>query len=512
MNRRQFLYGGSALALMSAMPFHVHASEGPVVTTTRGSVRGLVMDGVHVFRGVPCGMPPYEGKYRLAPAEPVAPWSGTFEAVNFGDIPLQPGSKGKPIGGGDCLRVNIWTPAPGKTKCPVLVYIPGGANTRCDNNDVRFDGTAFARDGIVLVTINYRVNVDGFIKIKGVPSNLALRDMIFGLRWVQDNIAAFGGDPDNVTVYGQSAGGTQVTGLISSGATKGLFHRAIIQSPTALAQHTPEIASTIAEELFRFYGIEDSREAVAALSREKLFTFSDFIAAQNRKIEWRHLLKGNTSIFKPYFDGDILMKRPVDAIAEGAARGLNILVGSTEDEWRLYTVQNGSIDTITDAAVADFVESAGFPSDIAERYRKAGRGKTPGDIFSSLESDYMFRLPASRVLESQKKAGGNAWAYSFAWKSPCYSGRLGAAHGVDVPFVFKTHHRTDSARVKNTLGTNPPDTLADAMHDAWVRFVTTGNPGWTPFDLDRRMTMRFDTESREVADPWKTERENMPLK
>lgn len=172
------------MALMSAVPFHAHATEGPVVKTTKGSVRGLVMDGVHVFRGVPCGMPPYEGKYRLALPEPVQAWNGAIDTVKFGDIPLQPDGKNKPIGGGDCLRLNIWTPAPGKTKCPVMVYIPGGGSTRCDNNDVRFDGTAFAQDGIVLVTINYRVNVDGFLKIKGVPSNLGLRDMIFALHWV----------------------------------------------------------------------------------------------------------------------------------------------------------------------------------------------------------------------------------------------------------------------------------------------------------------------------------------
>ena len=146
-----------------------------------------------------------------------------------------------------------------------------------------------------------------------------------------------------------------------------------------------------------------------------------------------------------------------------------------------------------------------------ERYRKAGRGDTTGDLFTALQSDLIFRMPANKVLESQKAAGGKAWAYSFAWKSPCYNGRLGAAHSVDLPFVFKTLHK-DSTRIKNTLGTNPPDSLAEAMHSAWVRFASTGNPGWTPFDTKRRMTMRFDTESKEVSDPWKAERENMPLK
>ncbi len=499
------------MALMSAMPFQARATEGPVVKTAKGSVRGLVLDGVHVFRGVPCGMPPYEGKYRLALPEPVQAWSGVIDTVKFGDIPLQPDNKNKPIGGGDCLRLNIWTPAPGKTNCPVMVYIPGGGSTRCDNNDVRFDGTAFAKDGIVLVTINYRVHVDGFLKIKGVPSNLALRDMMFALRWVQDNIAAFGGDPDKVTVFGQSAGATHITSLISSSKTKGLFRRAILQSPAALAQYDADLASKVSAALLDFYGIEDSREAVASLSPEKLLTFSAFIAAQNKKPEWCRMLGGNIAIFKPYYDGDILMKRPVDAIAEGAAKGLDIMAGCAEEEWRLYTVPSGAIDKIGDGAIKGFIDSTGFPADIAERYRKAGRGQTAGEIFTALQSDFVFRMAANKVLESQAKAGGKVWAYSFGWKSDAANGRLGAAHSVDLPFVFKTLHK-DSPRIKSTLGTNPPDSLANSMHSAWVKFAATGNPGWTPFDLDRRMTMRFNTESKEVSDPWKTERENMPLK
>lgn len=499
------------MALMSALPHQAHATEGPVVRTAKGRLRGLVLDGIHVFRGVPCGMPPYQGKFSLALPEPVQPWNGILDAVKPGDIPLQPDSKGRPVGGGDCLRLNIWSPAPGKTACPVMVYIPGGGSTRCDNNDVRFDGTAFAQDGIVLVTINYRVNVHGFLKIRGVPSNLALRDMLFALRWIQDNIAAFGGDPDNVTVFGQSAGATHITSLISSDASQGLFRRAILQSPSALSQYSFDQASTVSAALLDFYGIEDSREAVAALSPEKLLTFASFIAAKNKDPEWCRMLKGNISLFKPYIDGDILRKRPVDAIAEGAARGLDIMAGSTEEEWRLYTVQSGAIDRIGEREIQGFVDATGFPSDIVERYRRAGRGNTPGDLFSALQSDLIFRMPANKVLESQAKAGGRVWAYSFAWRSDAANGKMGAAHSLDVPFVFRTH-RKDSPRVRNTLGTNPPDSLADAMHEAWVRFASTGNPGWTPFDTTRRMTMHFNTESREVSDPWKTERNNMPMK
>lgn len=508
MNRRQFLQGSAALAFMASMPFHAYAEEGPVIKTAKGNLRGLVLDGVHVFRGVPCGMPPYQGKYRLALPEPVQPWNGVIDAVNFGDLPLQPGPKGAI--GGDCLRLNIWTPAPGKSKCPVMVYIPGGGSTRCDNNDIRLDGTSFAKDGVVLVTANYRVNVDGFLKIKGVPANIALRDMMFALQWVQDSIAAFGGDPDNVTVFGQSAGATHITSLISSSATKGLFRRAILQSPAALAQYDADLASKVSAALLAFYGVEDSREAVAALPVEKLFTFASFIAEHDKDPEWCRMLGGNTALFKPYYDGEILQKRPVDAIAEGAARGLEIMVGTAEEEWRLYAVQNGMIDTVDESGVKSFTDAAGFPASIADQYRQAGRGSTPGEIFTALRSDFIFRMPANKVLESQAKAGGRAWAYSFAWKSNAYNGRMGAAHSLDIPFVFKTLHK-DSPRIKSTLGTNPPDSLADAMHGAWVNFASTGNPGWTPFDLDRRMTMRFDTESREVADPWKTERETMKL-
>jgi len=513
MDRRQFLYGSAALSLMAALPSvpRAFASEGPTVLTSKGALRGRIVDGVHVFRGVPCGMPPYQGKYRLALPEFVPAWNGVVDAVTPGDLPLQFGNKKDPVlGGGDCLRLNIWTPAPGATRCPVIVYIPGGGSISCNNNDPRFNGMSFAKNGVILVTANYRVNVDGFLKIKGVPANLALRDMMFALRWVQDNIAAFGGDPDNVTVYGQSAGATHITSLLSSPLSKGLFRRAILQSPAALAQYDPETSSEVSRRLLAFYGVEDSRDAVAAIPFEKLLTFRAFNAARLKEPEWHHLLGANVAPFKPYYDGEVLLKRPVDAIAEGAARGIDLMVGSTEEEWRWYTVPNGSIDRIGEGATKLLLAAGKLPADLADKYRAAGRGKTAGEVFTALQSDFIFRLPANKVLESQAKAGGKTWAYSFGWKSPAANGRLGAAHSVDLAYTFKTHH-VDNPRVKNTVGENPCDALADAMHKAWVSFAKTGDPGWSPFDLEERRTMRFDTESREVLDPWKTERQAMKL-
>ena len=202
--------------------------------------------------------------------------------------------------------------------------------------------------------------------------------------------------------------------------------------------------------------------------------------------------------------------RPVDAIRQGSAKGVDILVGSTEDEWRYYSVPSGAIAEFGPDRAQRLIRSARLAPDLAEQYRKAGRGETPGELFTALQGDFIFRMSANKVLESQTEAGGRAWAYSFGWKSPVKGksgAQLGAAHSCDVPFVFRTMQAS-----KRNLGDNPPQALSDAMHTAWVNFAKNGAPGWTPFDTQKRMTMVFNENSREVADPWKFEREAMGLK
>lgn len=507
-SRRSFVKMLSLLSASTLLPFpgRALAVEGPVVKTPKGALRGLFLNDVHVFRGVPCGKNPYAGSLRLAPPEYVDAWSGVADAIEPGGVPLQAdrNAPGGVKGGGDCLRLNIWTPAPGATKCPVMVWIPGGGSMNCDNNDPRFDGAAFARDGVTLVTVNYRVNVDGFLKIPGAAANIALRDMIFALRWVRDNIAAFGGDPDNVTVFGQSAGATHITSLLASPLTKGLFRRAILQSPAALAQYSPETADKVAAQLFAFYGIEPTRAAVASMPFEKLATYPAFTGPKATDDAWAELTGGNVAVFKPWYDGEVLPMRPVDAIRAGSARGVDILVGSTEDEWRHYTVPSGAIARIGSDAADRLVRSARLAPDLAEQYRRAGRGETPGELFTAMQGDFIFRMPANKVLEAHTEAGGRAWAYSFGWKSPVVGksgAKLGAAHSCDVPFVFRT-----TAVSKRNLGDNPPQALADAMHGAWVDFARNGDPGWTAFERERRMTMRFAETSELVSDPWNFER------
>lgn len=512
-SRRSFVKTLSLLSASALLPFPARgfAAAGPVVNTPKGALRGLNADGIHIFRGVPCGKNPYEGTLRLAAPEYVDAWSGVLDALEPGGVPLQADRNATSgvKGGGDCLRVNIWTPEPGTAKCPVMVWIPGGGSMSCDNNDPRFDGTSFARDGIVLVTINYRVNVDGFLKIPGATANIALRDMIFALRWVQDNIAAFGGDPDNVTVFGQSAGATHITSLLASPLSRGLFRRAILQSPAALAQYTPETADKVAAQVFAFYGIEPTRDAVAAMPFEKLVTYPQFVGPKSTDDAWADLTGGNVAVFKPWYDGEVLTMRPVDAIRAGSAAGIDILAGSTENEWRFYTVPSGAIAKIGPDAAERLVRSAHLAPDLIEQYRQAGRGETPGELFTAMQGDFIFRMPANKVLESQVAAGGRAWAYSFGWKSPVLGksgARFDAGHSFDVPFVFQT-----LSAAKQNLGDNPPIALADAMHDAWVSFARNGDPGWASFDTDKRMTMRFAETSELVSDPWKFERTAMAL-
>ena len=529
-SRRTFVKGFSLslASLCMPLPLKAAAMEGPVVVTPRGKVRGMVIDGVHTFLGVPCGKPPYEPTTRFKIAEYVEPWSGIVDCVTQSSLPLQSGkvitdgetgkigADGKALpgknsrilveGGGDCLRLNIWTPAPGAGKYPVMVYIPGGGSVSCNNG--KASGHAFARDGVVLVSINYRVNVDGFMKIPGVPANLAIRDMIFALQWVKENIAAFGGDPDCVTVFGQSAGSTHIGSLLVSPLAKGLFERAILMSGSHLAQWTVEQSSRVSEMLFDFYGIAHTKEALLALPHEEMLNFRRLMAEKNADPKWAKYARGNTTLFKPYVDGEVLTKRVIDSVADGTGKDVDVMIGSTADEWRYVTVPSGEIDRMSPEMSDFLLKSIDAFASLAEEYRKHGRGKTPGEIYTALQSDLIFRIPTNMLLEARVRGGGKTWAYSFNWESPAYGGKLKAAHGCDIPFAFDI---INDKAYKDKTGDNPPQNLADAMHKAWMDFARTGKPGWTPFDTQKRLTMVFNETSREVSDPWKFEREAMKL-
>lgn len=493
------------------------AAVSSLAAAPAGTFRGYIPQespAVRVYRGIPFIKNPYEPVRRFLKPEPMEKLPGITDCFRPGSIPLQPGTPGKGpkmVGGDGPLTLNIWAPKDG-TNHPVMVWVPGGGSIRCNPNDPRFDGTAFAEDGVVLVTIAYRVNVDGFLKLEGGDSNLGNRDIIAGLEWVKKNISAFGGDPAKIIAFGQSAGGTHLVDVIASPLAKGLLAGAIIQSPSAIAQWTNDRQADRAAKLVAdAVGAEPTRESMMKVPFEDLAAFGPLAGKLAGDREWAQMTDGNTSLFKGWVDGDQMPMRPIEALRRGAAEGLHVIAGSMASEWRHYIVPNGQISKVNEKAVEKLLEGANLPKDLSRLYKDAGRGEKPGDRFAQIQSDIIFRMPALRLTEALAAGGAQVWSYSFDWQSPVKGKTgepIGAAHSNDVPFVFKT---LKAPRSVQSLEQNPPEALAGFIHGAWVRFAKTGNPGWARFDFHERKTMRFDAGSGEVSDPWAFERSVMPL-
>src|SRR2546425_5991378 len=343
-----------------------------VVKTQHGEVRGSVTDGMHTFKGIPYAAPPF-GANRLRPPQPVAPWSGVRDALSYGPKAPQPSyppgvSVLLPelaISGEDCLNLNIWSPDLGSARQPVMVWIPGSAFEYGTAATPWYDGSRFARDGIVCVTINYRVGVDGFLYLGEGNANRALLDQIAALQWVQENIAAFGGDPQNVTVFGESAGAMSIGMLLAMPRAQGLFHRAIAQSGAA----HPVISATTAQRVGRYLagklGVAATREAIAAVPLDRMLAAqaeldADLFAHPDPE-RWGAEVVAAMVLWQPVVDGDVIPARPIDRIVAGACADIDLLVGTNTDEWRLFLVLGGAIDHVTDEALAGAVAAYGLP-------------------------------------------------------------------------------------------------------------------------------------------------------
>ena len=525
MNRRTFLASGAAFAL-AGLTAAARGSEhdttrrrapamDTVVKTRHGEVRGSVADGVSSFKGIPYAAPPF-GANRFRPPQPVAPWSGVRDALEYGPKSPQPPYPPQiqllfpelAGPGEDCLTLNIWSPDLGSAGLPVMVWIPGGVyEYHATGASPWYDGSRFARDGIVSVTINYRVGADGFLYLGAGTGNFGLLDQVAALEWVQENIAAFGGDPTNVTVFGESAGALSVGTLLAMPRAEGLFRRAIVQSggahhviPAAAAQ---QVGQSLAEKL----GIAATREALAAVPTERLLAAQMEVDADlftnPDPARWGEEIVLSLMPWQPVVDGDVLPARPIDRIAAGAGAAVDVLVGTNTDENRLFLLIDGMIDQVTDAAVVGAVAAYGLPLDATlATYRAARPGASPGDLLAAIQGDWFWRIPAIRLAEAHVASPAATYMYEFAWRSPAFDGRLGASHALEIPFVFDTLGRETEA----LWGPDPPQALADTMHTAWVAFATKGDPGWSRYDLSRRAAMRFDVTSTVVDDPRAAER------
>ncbi|KAA8887122.1 carboxylesterase/lipase family protein [Nocardia colli] len=463
------------------------------VNTAAGRLRGDHTDGVARFRGIPYAAGPI-GALRFAPPAPAERWTGTRNATGFGPTAPQPvlhpananlaplTGPGWVSGDGDYLNLNVWTPDPGTSGLPVLVYLHGGGFMIGSGAAPAFDGTAFARDGVVLVTINYRLGAEGFLALSGGTTNLGLRDQIAALHWVHDNIAGFGGNPDNVTVFGESAGGTSVALLLHSPLAAGLFRRAIVASGHDEMARGLELTEELTKALAARLGSAPTAEAF----RE--FTAADLLRAQAalfRNQPRPDLRDANgidpghrRALFLPTTGDDVLP----DPVGVPSRHGVDLLIGTTLEEANLGLGAEQFAAFDAQAAVAELAATYPDAEALLKRHGLHDRAVTPAHALTAAYTDLMFRSPSRRTA---RRHPGPTYVYEFAWQSPLY----GAAHALDVPFVFAT---TYSCR--DLIGDAAPDALTQAMHQTWIDFATHGDPGWPAYD-DTRQVMRFDVAS-----------------
>ncbi|MEV1171544.1 carboxylesterase/lipase family protein [Nonomuraea sp. NPDC049784] len=482
----------------------------PEVQVASGRLRGRVDQGVAAFLGIPYAAPPF-GARRMRPPEPPVRWEGERSATDYG--PTCPKDNDGPqsaelfpevvIPGEECLNLNVWTPDSRGSGLPVLVWIHGGMFTKGSGSVAGYRGTSFARDGVVCVTINYRLGAEGFLHLDDGTDNLGLLDQIAALEWVQGNIAAFGGDPGRVTVAGQSAGAMSIITLMAMPRARGLFRQAVTQSGAAAQTLTAETAAGVASRLAESLGVAPTREAFSEVPVERLTRAASALLKQvqtaSDPARWESLP------FAPVLDGDTLPDHPLDALRRGAGSGVRLLAGWNRDDTRIGLVPTGMIDIVDEPILSAVVGAHGAPDGTVERYRAARPGASNGDLLAAVTTDCFMRVPAIRVAEARLEAGeADTWMYRFDHESPSFAGRLGAAHAVEIPYVFDLLDEESSHAL---VGDEPSQVVADTAHGAWVRFVADSDPGWPRYNLADRSTALIDEGITVVDDPDGAERE-----
>ena len=471
-------------------------TQHPVVQLKHGAVRGKTESGVYAFLGIPYAAPPF-GANRMQPPQPVPAWDGERDATSYG--PTVPKGDYPPqyqrlfpevvIPGEDCLNLNVWTPDPNGEGLPVLVWIHGGSFMNGSGSVPEYNGAAFARDGVVCVTINYRLSAEGFLYLGDGVANLGLLDQLTALRWVQANIAAFGGDPARVTVAGESAGAMSVTTLLSMPLAEGLFAQAIAESGAGAHTITPDVARKVAGYLAEALNTVPEREALKAVPQQEFIRAASDLVVELQTTpdpaKWGPLALSLLP-FAPTVDGDVLPAAPLTAFADGQGSGVPLLTGSNRDEARLFLVAASTIDLIDDTALDMVAGAYGLPADGLALYRANRPGASPGDILAAVITDWFFRVPPIRVAEARETGGADhTWMYRFDYPAPADNQGLGACHGVEIPFVFGN---VGLAETRPRIGDTPSQAVADQAHRVWVDFITRGNPGWAAYDTGRRTT------------------------
>ena len=463
--------------------------------TASGWVQGFCRDGICRFLGIPYAAPP-AGKNRFREPQPVEPWDGVRDATRPGPSSPQelkpfPAIDVVPLigdgyeRGDDYLTLNIWTPESAADR-PVMVFIHGGGYIVGSKDAPVNDGTEFARSGVVCVAINYRMGIEGFLPIPGVPTNLGLRDMLAALRWVQDNIAKFGGDPANVTVFGESAGAMAIANLLSSPLAKGLFKRAIVESGHGAMVRDIPIAQRLVRKLAKLLKVAPTVDGFRQVDFKRGWKAIEKVAKPFPGIDLRdadgHEPVFGISRFIPVFGDDVLPERPIDALRNGAGKDIDLLIGTNAEEMNLYFVPT-KVRAKIPGFLAKWLLGKSHPNakQVLKTYGMGPGAKKAGHAMTDAMNDLVFRWPARRFAEEHQ---GQTHMYEFDWRSPACGGELGACHGMELPFVFKTLHTATGPR--GFAGEDPPQAMADRIHQIWVGFATDGSLPWPEFDADNR--------------------------
>lgn len=482
-----------------------------VVNTAAGKVSGNLIQGVFVFKGIPYAAQPV-GELRFAAPAPHSKWDtvrgyiedGTTAPFNLPktvDIEVFPALSNGWVKGEEYLTVNVWKPASITSKLPVMVFIHGGAFVIGSQNGKLFDGSNFARNGVVLVTLNYRLGIEGFLKIEGVPSNLGIRDQIAALQWVKNNIAAFGGDADNITIFGESAGAMSVGILTVSPAARGLFKRAIMMSGSGEAVLSAEQAERVAKAYSKKLRIKNTREAWCRFTPEEILMAQPKVTPNMVNLQTEEYADptGGLVLFFPVIDNEIIPEIPLKAM-ERNSNVQDLLIGYNSDEVNYFLVPTKlmklmKFDLILKKAVKK-VHPA--PSAVIAVYRSVYPARNGGEILSAIMTAYQFQLPSIRFARAHSmQPAGHTFMYEFAWKSSVAGGRYGAFHGLALPFVFDNLDLVKGE--KGMLGTGPvPDSLAKNIQQAFIKFARNGNPGWDAYNIPDSKTML-------ISETWKIE-------
>jgi para-nitrobenzyl esterase len=511
---------GSGAAIGSRTASIVAADGAPIVDTTSGKVVGYERNGIQTFKGIPYAEST-AGANRFMPPVKVKSWSGVRSSRQYGNVAPQAPRSGwandeeafmfswdDGVQGEDCLRINVWTPAvnDGKRRA-VMVWLHGGGFSAGSSQELQScDGENLARRDVVVVSLNHRLNVLGYLNLArygdhfASSANLGMLDIVAALEWVRDNIERFGGDPATVTLFGQSGGGGKVGTLMGMPAASGLFHRAIVQSGSMLRAGSEEKSGELADLIVTELGLSHS-----TIQQIQSLPFGKLIQACTQVLDRRNASrKADMLGFSPIVDGKILPSHPFDPQASELSANVPMIIGSTLNEF-ITAINHPEYEQMTEAELGQRVREmhGDRTSAIIEAFKQRTPYASPFELWSRIGASRVRQAALAQATAKSALGKAGAYLYWFTWQTPIFSGRPRAFHCAEIPFVFDNTDRCDSM----TGGGAQARALAAVMSEAWLRFARTGDPNhphmprWDAFSPDHKQTMMFDNETMQMNGP-----------